>query len=374
MRRTVLLLCVAAFIGSVSERAARGQGCIVARSSELTAGPESQGGYLVPGEWDITIGYRHQFSFRHFVGPTEQVYRMQQGTQVMNKINLQNLNVTYQATPRFSFSASIPLLLASRRSNNSPYTTATQGFGDTILTAQGWLWNPHENTRGNVAFGLGVMLPTGNDHVMNRVDAFNGKGPQDVLLDYSIQPGSGGYGIVFQWQSFKNLPNATQIYFNGSYIATPQNTNGVLRSATGNPLTAYVSISDQYLLEAGVAHALKRVRGLTLTLGPRWEGVPASDLFGDSLGFRRPGFAISLMPGVQYSHGKSLFTAAVGKAIYRDRTRSVPDKMTGGHGDAAFADYIWLASYSVRFGGRHDASSAAAHQSKPVGLARNGYN
>ena len=75
------------------------------------------------------------------------------------------------------------------------------------------------------------------------------------------------------------------------------------------------------------------------------------------------GFAISLMPGFQYSHGKSLFTAGVGKAIYRDRTRSVPDKINGGHGDAAFADYVWLASYSVRFGGRHNAYA------KPSGLS-----
>src|SRR5437016_1384384 len=87
MRRNAFLLCAVAAV-LVSERPARAQGCIVARSSELTAGPESQGGYLVPGEWDITVGYRHQFSFRHFVGPTEQVYRIQQGTQVMNKINL----------------------------------------------------------------------------------------------------------------------------------------------------------------------------------------------------------------------------------------------------------------------------------------------
>jgi len=366
MRRSAIFAVTIAAIGIVSERPARAQGCIVARSTEMAAGPESQGGYLAPGEWDITIGYRHQFSFRHFVGSTEQVYRMQQGTQVMNKINLENLNVTYQATPRFSFSASVPLLLASRRANNSPYTTAAQGIGDSILTAQGWLWNPRENTRGNVALAFGVMLPSGNDHVVNRVDAFNGKGPQDVVLDYSIQPGSGGYGIVFQWQAFKNLPNATQLYFNGGYIATPQNTNGVLRSATAasNPLTAYNSISDQYLLEAGVAHALKQVRGLTLTFGPRWEGVPARDLIGDSLGFRRPGFAISLMAGMQYSHGRSLLTAEVGKAIYRNRTRSVPDQLTGGHGDAAFADYIWLASYSVRFGGRHEA-----HLSKPAGLS-----
>jgi hypothetical protein len=34
--------------------------------------------------------------------------------------------------------------------------------------------------------------------------------------------------------------------------------------------------------------------------------------------------------------------------MYRDRTRSVPDKILGTHGDAAFADYVWLVSYSYR--------------------------
>lgn len=334
---------------------ASAQGCIVARSTEMPAGPESQGGYLSPGDIDITIGYRHQFSFRHFVGPTEQVQRIQQGTQVMNKINLQNVDLVYQATPRFSFSFSLPILLASRRSNNSPYTTAAQGIGDTIVTAQGWLWNPRENTRGNVAFSLGVMLPSGKDNVQNVVNAYNGKGPQPVMLDYSIQPGTGGYGIVFQWQAFKNLGSFTQLYFNGSYIATPQETNHVLRSATAasNPLTMYNSISDEYLLEAGVARSIRRVKGLTLTFGPRDEGVPAKDLIGGSLGFRRPGFAISVAPGFQYNRGKNLFTAEIGRAVYRDRTRSVPDQMTGGHGDAAFADWVWLASYSYRFSTRH---------------------
>lgn len=331
---------------------ARAQGCIVARSVGQPAGPESQGGYLSPGEWNVTIGYRHQFSFRHFVGPVEQTYRIQQGTQVMNKINLMSMNITYQATPRFSFSVEAPVLLASRRGNNSPYTTTAQGLGDVIVSAQGWLFDTRENTRGNVSFGLGVMLPTGKDNVTNRVDAFNGAGPQDVVDDYSIQPGTGGYGILFQWQAFKNL-GTSQVYFNGSYIATPQNTNGVLRraSALSNPLTAYNSISDEYLLEAGAAHPIRVAPGLSVTFGPRFEGVPASDLFGKSLGFRRPGFAVSLEPGIQYFHGNNLFTITVAKAIYRDRTRSVPDKLTGGHGDAAFADYVWLASYSFRFGG-----------------------
>src|SRR5262245_60738509 len=54
-----------------------GQGCIVARSSSPELGPESQGGYLEPGDFELNIGYRHQFSYKHFVGSVEQTYRVQ---------------------------------------------------------------------------------------------------------------------------------------------------------------------------------------------------------------------------------------------------------------------------------------------------------
>ncbi len=350
---TAAILALSAFAAVAPLRA---QGCIVARSTGQPVGPETEGGYLMPGEFDLSVGYRHQFSFRHFVGPVEQTYRIQQGTQVMNKINLETIGLTYQATPRFSFTVDMPLLEASRRSHNSPYTLTAQGFGDMSFTAQGWVFNPqHETLPGNVSFGFGMVLPTGKDNVMNRVDAFDGKGPVDKLADYSIQPGTGGYGIVFQWQSFLNVGSLSQAYFNGNYIATPQNTNNVQRSTTINPLTLthYVSISDEYLMETGIARAIPKVRGLSLNFGPRMEGVPAHDLIGDSLGFRRPGFAISFEVGAQYVHKKDVLTATIGKAIYRDRTRSEPDILTGGHGDAAFADYIWLASYSHRFGGHH---------------------
>lgn len=346
--------CALAFTAILmSSSQLRGQGCILARSTSVTGGPESQGGYLSPGEFNFTIGLRHQFSFRHFVGDVEQTYRIQQGTQVENKINLLNFNLDYQVSPRYSVQIDAPLLLASRRSNNSPYTTTAQGIGDIILSAQGWVWNPTENTKGNVAFSFGAMFPSGNDHVMNRVDKLDGNGPVDTLVDYSIQPGSGGYGIVFGWQSFKNFGSTAQAYFNGSYIATPQNTNGIVRSTTARPLLQRVSISDQYLLEAGAAVPIRPVRGLTITAGPRWEGVPANDLFGASDGFRRPGYAVSIETGFQYARGRQLMAFTVGKAIHRDRTVSYPDSVYGTHGDAAFADYVWLGSYSVRFGGRH---------------------
>ncbi len=330
-----------------------GQGCVVSRSNGEVGGPTSEGGYLAPGEFNLNIGYRHQFSFRHFIGDVEQKQRIDVlGNNIMNKLNLENLGITYQLTRRFSVTADLPVMSASRRAHNSPITYTTAGIGDMSFTANGWLWNPAENTRGNVQLGVGVLLPSGKSNITNVVDALDGKGPQTKFVDYSIQPGQGSWGVPFQWAAYKNV-KSTQVYFNGSYTAMVHDLNtSYLRSTTLNPVTLsqYTGISDQYLLEAGVAHAVPHVRGLTATFGPRWEGVPSRNLFpGDNLGFRRAGYAVSIEPGVQYVRGKSVFSAEIGRAIHRDRTQSVPDVLTGTHGDAAFADWVWLASYSFRF-------------------------
>ena len=347
--KAAVVFALAAGLASLSCVPAHAQGCIVARSSSMDMAPETEGGYLDPGDWSVAIGYRHQFSYEHFVGNVEQTYRVQQGTEVMNKINLQDIDLTYQATPRFSFTLSVPVLLASRRSNNSYYTSTTSGIGDTSLVAQGWLWNPRTTKRGNISIGLGVQAPTGKDNEANNVyTTATATAPTLVTADYSIQPGSGGWGAVFQWQAFRAAGNAFTFYTDGDYLATQGGYNNVLRSATAlnQPLTAYNAIQDQYLMEAGVAHPIAAIKGLTFTFGPRMEGVPAKDLMGDNLGFRRPGYAVSIEPGFVYARGRNMFQFSVGKAIYRDRTTSVPDQMLGTHGDAAFADYVWLASYT----------------------------
>jgi hypothetical protein len=349
MKRTYTVLLAALSMAAASAPLIHAQGCVVARSNGETGGPESEGGYLMAGDFDVNIGYRHQFSFEHYIGQSPEVNaagltRTQLGTQVENKINLENLSLTYQLSDRFSVTADVPILTASRHSNNTNTFQLADGIGDTSFLVSGWLWNPKENKRGNVQIGFGLQIPTGNDNVITNL---NGKPTVD---DYSIQPGNGGYGIILQWTAYKNIPFA-QMYFNGSYLATPQNTNGLLRSATaGNtPETEYSSISDQYLLEAGFALPVRKISGLTLTFGPRFEGVPANDLIGNSDGFRRPGFALSIEPGFQYYRKGQSISFTVAKAMYRDRTRSYPDDLTGGHGDAAFANYVWLASYSYRF-------------------------
>jgi hypothetical protein len=348
----LLSLAILALIFLLCPASSRAQGCIVARSTGTVGGPESEGGYLQAGHWEVELDYRHQFSFRHYVGDVEQTYRFEEGNQVENKINLENMQVTYQFNPRWSFFINMPVLFASRRANNAIFTYHSVGIGDTIIGTQRWMWDPLKNPSHNIQITAGLQIPTGADDLKNTVIQTAGASPVTVPVDYSIQPGSGGWGIVLAVDSFQNLGKIAQFYFNGSYIITPQNTTGVLRNptaATQNPLTEYASISDEYLVQTGIAYPISSVKGLTLTFGPRDEGVPAHDLIGQNLGFRRPGFAISLEPGFQYTRWKSMLAVSVGRAIWRARVKSEPDIMQGTHGDAAFADWVWLATLTHRF-------------------------
>jgi hypothetical protein len=354
----LLCLCCAAVPAWTRSRA---QGCILARSPEQTGLPTGEGGILEPGHFQITIGERHQFSYQHYVGDVYQEYRAQAGTQVENRINLVTANLTYQLTPRISVELDAPWLFASRKSQSSPIEYAASGLGDTILGVNSWILNPRTVHRSNVSVGLGVYIPTGNDDVKNTVNTnTTGTGPATVVttpVDYSVQPGTGSWGLVMQWMGYTHLSHDLTLYTDGDYIALQGGTNGIQRSATlstTQPLNNYDAIADQYLLEAGLQYPIHKLSGegkeLAVTFGPRWEGVPAYNLFPNSnAGFRRPGYAVSAGPGLQYVFHATILTAGIDEALHRDRTVSYPDSVYGTHGDAAFAKYVWLASVTHRF-------------------------
>jgi len=79
------------------------------------------------------------------------------------------------------------------------------------------------------------------------------------------------------------------------------------------------------------------------------EGVPVRDAFGKSDGFRRPGYVISIEPGMMYEHGRYMFYASGPWAMERNRKISVTDLENKTHGDAAFADYTVIAGVSRTF-------------------------
>jgi cytochrome oxidase Cu insertion factor (SCO1/SenC/PrrC family) len=96
--------------------------------------------------------------------------------------------------------------------------------------------------------------------------------------------------------------------------------------------------------------------------------VPAHNLIGNDLGFRRPGFGIALTPGFIYTRGQHMLQFSVGKVLIRDRTKSVAEEVNGVHeGDAAFANYVWMAGYTLRIPGRKSQEAAAALKTPAAG-------
>jgi hypothetical protein len=315
--------------------------------------------------WSYAIGYRHQYSHRHYVGTAEQVQREQQGTEVVNSINLFDVSLTYEFSPRWSLTASLPVLNATRTYDHQLFQTLlhipgapdqvsnSNGIGDFGVSAQFWLLRPPAERGHNVAFSFGVVFPTGDSRASDTVETVNG--PQRVFVDSSIQPGQGGYGITLGTQAYQTFVYRSVLYISGSYELTPQEQDNTPNASLAgvalkpNPLATYMSIPDQYLVDGGIAHPFPKVRGLAVKAGLRYEGVKVKDLIGGSLGFRRPGYGLSVEPGLQYERNKYTWTFNLPVAVERNRKRSVPDLLQHTAGDAAFADYFLLFGFSRHF-------------------------
>lgn len=320
----------------------------------------AQDNYHGPDRWEVSSSWRYQRSFRHFVGSKEQVNREEDGSQVINKINQAEIGIRYNATDIWSVSVGIPYLIAQR---STPIRDAggvvvdrfishATGVGDITITARRLLWNPKEHPEGNISLGLGIKLPTGQDSVVDtQTKLVNGQVVNTIqTVDQSIQPGDGGFGAILDFQAFRRLgQSGFSLYSSATYLINPSNENGVktYRTALGEDI---MSVADQYLARLGFSYSNPSWKGFGASLGGRVEGVPVMDLVGGSDGFRRPGYAVSVEPGVSYSQGPHTFALSVPIAEYRNRQRSVADRLVPGrHGDAAFADYLILLGYWRKF-------------------------
>jgi hypothetical protein len=336
------------------------------------------GGYLRPGDFTTSFGVRHVYSHVHFSGPTENFSRAQLGTEVQSKTNIDSLVLTYQLTPRLSFTGTVPFIYASRRQQSQYATLHTSGQGDVSFGAQYWLRSPKSSKAAlnNVQIGLSLLTPSGNDRQSNVVATTFG-GPTSVQYpDYSVQPGAGTWGMIMSGQAFHNLGANTLIFADGNYVMSQGGYHSFWTShggTTANPpsptagMTQFDAIQDQYMLEIGASHSAPGIRGLGLTLSIRDEGVPAHNLIDNDLGFRRPGFGIALTPGFVYSRGPHMLQFSVGKVMIRDRTKSVAEEVNGAHeGDAAFANYVWMAAYTLRIPGKRSREEETSRLRAPA--------
>src|SRR5262249_26411850 len=207
------------------------------------------------------------------------------------KVHLSEVGLVYTVRPRLTLTARVPIMFAKRKNGSNPDRIFhSSGIGDISLAARMWLIRPPSESRQNIAFGVGLKLPTGKPDVTNTF--MGATGPVTSVVDQSIQLGDGGVGMVFDMQAYKAVKFMT-FFAAGPYLVKPRNTNGV-RTGRSRPSEAIMSVADQYAARIGMAVPAPRIRGLSLSLAGRIEGVPVRDLIGKSEGFRRPGYAISV--------------------------------------------------------------------------------
>jgi hypothetical protein len=347
-------------------RSVRAQGCIAVRGGgQCSAGAFMDAGhdegYLEAGGWQVSTGYRWIESDRHFSGSTEFTVPRERNAEVISKQHFVDVAVQRAISRQFSLGLTIPLSYSTRSTtyehdNINRYETSSSGLGDIRLAAYYWVFDPEEALSGNVWLAFGPKFPTGE---YDAEDTFyTSDGPVRAAVDQSIQPGDGGYGFALEVFCFRRLVSDLNGYLQGSYLFNPENENGVSTTTGerfGNPFEQTMSIPDQYLGRAGLSYALEAEHGLSVSLGARIEGVPKKDAIGDNDGFRRPGYAVSIEPGVSLMKNGWNFGLTVPVALYRNRVRSVADERLFDfrgeyhHGDAAFADYVITANLSRQF-------------------------
>ncbi len=362
MKKILLIIAISLCVSKGSQA----QGCVAIRSTGASATTHTA--TTDNSKWQLNAAYRYFKSFRHFKGKEEQKERLVQQSDVRNFSHSLDLSIVHFLNHRWSVSLNVPIL-ANRRSSlyehglvNGTYikkerrNTESFGLGDMRFSAYYWLFDPAKAIKGNVQLGAGIKFATGD---YNYKDYWYNVGPNGTpelrTVDQSIQLGDGGTGFVAELNAYQSIARGLSVYGNVYYLINPREVNGTRTYRETLSPALYnediMSVPDQYMFRAGLSY----MKGAwNFSAGGRVDGIPVYDLVGGSEGFRRPGYAISIEPGISYAKGKGSFFVTVPVMVERNRTQSVTDKAatkeTGvfHQGDAAFADYVINIGYAIR--------------------------
>lgn len=340
-------------------------------------GVNADGMALPAGHWSASIAFRYYNSRQDVLGdePLDHpiVYA---NTHVYGFL----LSTTYAATDRLNLILDIPFQYGTRESSiehsgaphdpKNLHTMKAGGIGDLRLRADCWLFDPKKSPARNISLGLGIEFPTGIDDAEDYSYRPTGKVLRPVPI--AIQPSDGGWGIILTGHAFTNLsfpssPSSswlknTFVYADAIYIFSPEELNDVetdfgdipQATAGGDEGFRFNSIPDQFLARAGISQVVWPSKGLSVSAGLRWEGIPAYDVFGGSNGWRlAPGNSLSFEPGITWSHGNESFSVFVPIAVHRHVSASAtferlnfpsPPSRLG-----TIADYQIILSYTHTF-------------------------
>ncbi|HEY1302272.1 MAG TPA: hypothetical protein VGF24_01905 [Vicinamibacterales bacterium] len=355
----------AAVVGHVSDASA--QGCILFRQTSPMFGTTGTLGEEV-GTWSVTFTGRNSTADHHYNGTVRQIQRETEQTYVVNRQNSMTATIGYQLSPRISLNAGIPYVEASwgipSPRTGGPAARANEnahGIGDITTLARIALISPSSGRSWNVLVGGGVKFPTGNNESTDMFPDGTGANNEVRYVDISVNPGDGGWGMIWDLQGYKAMGRFTT-FGSGTYLVNPRNTGAPTRGTllTATP-TNVNTVSDQFVFRAGTTMGV--TRHIAASIAWRVEGVPRYDVIGRSDGFRRPGVEMYWEPGVTVSAGPHAISFNVPIGYYFNR---FPNPYTGARGDSTFPEYVAIGTYSVRFGGTHAATTPGVSDQPPT--------
>lgn len=302
----------------------------------LVPGAAGTSGEIKPGHGTLSLGYRNVYANQYFLNAhiDSNETRAERPTRLWNTLDLTG---TYQLTRRVNLQATLPLqwnqasllipLNEGPLAQSFRQRLSTAGVGDILLMERTWLFDPENVKRGNVSFGLGLKLPTGNYRGNNK---WPGLGPgvwNNKPAPLTILVGDGGVDVLAEILAYRIVKfpvRKTNLFAVGSYLITPRGTTGVPSQnflfgppISTSPLTQNSlvnTVPDSYSLRAGMIvpspwkdnKYLKPFSGL---IAYRWDGSPQRDFIGNSKGFRQPGFFMAVELGLFYQKGRHLVQA-----------------------------------------------------------------
>jgi hypothetical protein len=299
-------------------------------------------------KFSATIAHRWFRSDRHFRGSEEERFRQDLGTEVINDSNFIDVIGSYAVTRQISVSLVVPFVVHDRSSlyehlgnaSGQRFHTQASGLADVRVGGLYWIFDPQEAPKGNISFGAGMKLPTGD---YRATDIFTrAGGPEERRVDSSIQPGDGGWGAYVETQAYLQIWRGLSAYMQTSYLFNPANSTEMVI----NTQTSDYSIPDSYLSRGGLSYLVLPKYGVSLSIGGRVEGVPPEDAIGENKGFRRPGYSVAIEPGISVDYKNFSMSVNTPVAMIRNRQRTFGAATTG---DAAFADYSINTTITWRF-------------------------
>jgi len=381
MKKLLIILAIALF----TNYNINAQGCVAVRQMGGAGMCSSNSYNLSKGDLQAGVNYRYFHSWRHFVGKEEQPERQvtgggrdKFGNDRGNAVNIYShavdLNLSYGITNRLHFNVTIPWVQNERSQvmrQTTPvkdtfrYSVNAKGLGDVRFGLNYWVIDPANAHNGNLMIGAAIKLRTGDYAATDDAPQANGT-IKNVMMDQAIQPGDGGVGFSIELQGFTQLHKSIYGFANAYYLFNPKESNGSFKSLPSAGLAGYnvYASPDQYFARAGVMSALGKAQHLTVSLAGRIEGIPAYDVLGGQVAYRRPGYVVAIEPGISYRKGKHSITLFVPYNVVKDRVQSAADiasqnlknanitdisKLAHVQGDAAFADYSISLGYTYRF-------------------------